>query len=154
MELNSDKIVKVLECCVSGYCFRDDCPLCESGGDDDIKKCTTELAKNALSLIKELAEENAKLARSCTELTQRCTELERKCASLNEENERLRAIPEQLHNEMSERMAEERKIERKLAVRKMQERLRVKGFHHINFGYLVYGDDIDQIAKEMVEEEK
>ena len=61
MELNRDQIVKALECCVSGYCFRDDCPLCERGGDDDIKKCTTELAKNALALIKELAEENERL---------------------------------------------------------------------------------------------
>lgn len=41
---------------------------------------------------------------------------------LTEENERLRAIPEELYKEMSERMVEERKIERKLTVRKMQER--------------------------------
>jgi hypothetical protein len=35
---------------------------------------------------------------------------------LTEENERWKAIPEQLHKEMSEQMIEERKIERKLAV--------------------------------------
>ena len=42
---------------------------------------------------------------------------------LSEKNEQLKAIPEQLHKEMSERMTEEIRIERKLTARKMQERL-------------------------------
>ena len=36
-------------------------------------------------------------------------------------------------------------------VRKMRERIETEKFHHNNFGYLVYLDDIDQIAKELVE---
>jgi hypothetical protein len=66
---------------------------------------------------------------------------------LRAENERLRAIPEQLHKEMSERMVEECKIERKLAVRKMQERLKAE----MSFGRYIQVDQIDQIAKEMLE---
>jgi UDP-galactopyranose mutase len=78
---------------------------------------------------------------------------EQKIEELTEENERLRAIPEQLYKEMSERIVEERKIERKLAIQKVQERLKAQKFTHKNFGELVYVDDIDQIAKEMLEEQ-
>ena len=73
---------------------------------------------------------------------------------LIEDNERLRAVPEQLHKEMTERMIEERKIERKLAVRKMQERLKAQKFTHKNFGELVEVEVIDQVAKEMLEGKK
>ena len=45
---------------------------------------------------------------------------------LDKDIERLRAIPEQLHKEMSERMIEERKIERKLAVREMQSEIEAR----------------------------
>lgn len=73
---------------------------------------------------------------------------------LIEKNERLRAIPEQLHKEMSERMIEERKIERKLAVREMQERLN-KHFCHdpafLGVEQRLIMDVIDQIAGEMLE---
>ena len=70
---------------------------------------------------------------------------------LTEENERVRAIPEQLHKEMSERMVEERKIERKLTVRKMQERVKEKAYTNNYCQKVVLVDDIDQIAKEMLE---
>lgn len=72
---------------------------------------------------------------------------------LAEENERLRAIPEQLHNEMSERMLEERKIERKLTVRKMHFEIKercIKGGIYPAF----VASTIDQIEKEMLEGEK
>lgn len=39
-------------------------------------------------------------------------------------------------------------------VRKMQERIRAEKFHHKNFGDLVYLADIDQTAKEMLEDSK
>ena len=75
---------------------------------------------------------------------------EQRIKELTEENERLKAIPEQLHKEMSERMTEERKIERKLAVRKMQERLKEKAKNN-EWNGTICGEDIDQIAKEMLE---
>lgn len=90
---------------------------------------------------------------------------------LTEENERLKAIPEQLHKEMSERMVEERKIERKLAVREFDERLKKRVasaeyranterktvkkeelLEQVNWVlHKVVPDTIDQIAKEMLE---
>lgn len=85
------------------------------------------------------------------------TSQEQRIKELTEENERLRAIPEQLHKEMSERMVEERKIERKLAVRKMSERLDKRFCHDPAFlgvEQRLIMDVIDQIAKEMLEGEK
>ena len=89
----------------------------------DNPHCPRDLRKDALALIKELIEKN----------------------------ERLRAIPEQLHKEMSERMIEERKIERKLAVREMQERLKAKAYTNNYCQEVVLMGDIDQIAREMQE---
>ena len=66
MELNSDQIVKALECCASDEYICNQCPIDEKIKDDC--ECGKVVARNALALIKELTEENAKLARSCTEL--------------------------------------------------------------------------------------
>ena len=79
----------------------------------------------------------------------------RKIKELTEENERWKAIPEQVHKEMSEQMIEERKIERKLAVREMQKRLRAVAYQsgdwsHGEHPMVVELDDIDQIAEEMI----
>ncbi len=88
--------------------------------------CEIALSRDALALIKELTEEN----------------------------ERVRAIPEQLHKEMSERMVEERKIERKLAVRQMQERLTtffanddMLKYNEVDADYI--NECIEQIAKKI-----
>lgn len=100
------------------------CKNCPREREDAL--CMYRLSNDALALIKELAEEN----------------------------ERLRGIPEQLYKEMSERMVEERKIARKLAVRKMQERLKERKVSYGNISFRVVPvDDIDQIAKEMLEGE-
>ncbi len=117
-ELNREQIIKALECCTSEVTIEFNCTECSYIG----KGCNIVVMRDALSLIKELTEEN----------------------------ERLRDIPEQLHKEMSERMVEERKIERKLAVRKMQERLKKDFLEYKHDATLTY---IDQIAKEMVENE-
>ena len=62
--MKHNEIIRALECCKTGYCYQYDCPLV-NGFDDDISKCTYELAKNALSLIKELTEKNEKLTKRC-----------------------------------------------------------------------------------------
>ena len=65
MELNAEKIKKALECCSSSdgvYACESGCPYW--GGDYDACPCTEEpnfIIKNALSLIKELTEENERL---------------------------------------------------------------------------------------------
>ena len=55
--------------------------------------------------------------------------------------------------ELTEARAELEKIEAD-TVRKMQERLKAEKFTHKNFGELLYVDDIDQIANELLEGEK
>ena len=59
MELNREQIIKALECCIKVGGYRDaqicnDCPLHE-------ERCALLLPQNALSLIKELTEENERL---------------------------------------------------------------------------------------------
>ena len=110
MELNIDQIVKALECCF----INKDCNGCPMLGHKD---CLGVAGTKAVSLIKELTDENAKLARSCTEL-------EQKCASVKADT-----------------------------VRKMQERLKAQKFTHKNLGELVYVEDIDQIANELLDGE-
>ena len=124
MELNRERIIKAMECCGTGTV--DDCGKCPycNGENISTEDCMERLIKYALSLIKELTEEN----------------------------ERLKAENTTYANHVEEVAENYYKVGKADAVRKMQERLRVKGFHHINFGYIVYGDDIDQIAEEIIGE--
>lgn len=112
MELNREQIIKALECLwYEKECVGDECPLFKLGGD-----CAPLIAMEALSLIKELTEENEAWQKQLISTEEKsgkayyelacevedlraenerlhatCTELERKCASLNDENEGLRA---------------------------------------------------------------
>ena len=52
MKLNRDQIIKALECC-----SKDDCDNCPNS----FGNCYSNLARDALSLIKELTEENERL---------------------------------------------------------------------------------------------
>lgn len=49
--MNDNDIVKALEICNNGYCYRDGCPLACGLEDDSIDKCKSELSKAALDLI-------------------------------------------------------------------------------------------------------
>lgn len=74
--LNAEQIIRALECCANGgWCIRDGCPLYKDDEFGDIEKCTSELSKNALALIKsqdqriaELTEENERSMREKTAL--------------------------------------------------------------------------------------
>ena len=67
MELNRDQIIKALECCIDVNCGSIAvCPRRENHRNE--YECQANLKKDALALIKELTEENAKLAHSCTKL--------------------------------------------------------------------------------------
>jgi hypothetical protein len=131
--LNADQIVKALECCsVKRICT--DCPYFE-------KYCKVgalhRLEADALSLIKELTEENATLHASCTEL-------ERKCASLNDENERLSQSLANTKSILANCKAD--------TVRKMHAEIKercIKGGIYPAF----VARTIDQIAKERLERE-
>ena len=86
------------------------------------ESCFSNTVKNALALI---------------------TSQEQRIKELTEENERL-----------SQSLANSKSIlanSKADTVRQMQERLKAQKFTHKNFGELVYVEDIDQIAKEMLE---
>lgn len=121
MELNRDDIIKALECCEQEA---KECPYCPL--HRDYSPCSKTMARNALALINELTEENAKLARSCTEFEQVC-------------------------KKWQSRVTIECEYTKSDTVRKMQERLKAEKFTHKNFGELVYVDDIDKIANELLE---
>lgn len=132
MELNAEQIKKALERCTSGAGCKD-CPRELSFGG-----CFRQVMINALALItlqeqkiKELTEDNANLHASCTELTQECKKWQ-DCLKI------------------------ECEYTEKITVRKMQERLhkRFKSDRDaIYTGYNIHRY-IDQIAKEMLEDEK
>jgi hypothetical protein len=92
MELNRENIIKALECCAEAY----DCFTCDIYKRGCIGGFRAGMAKNALSLIKELTEENERLraaiplwAKQCVELTERCMQL--RADTVREMQERLKA---------------------------------------------------------------
>lgn len=129
MNMNREQIVTALECCVkvggktANAHYCNDCPL-------DGERCALKLPKNALALIRELTEEK----------------------------ERVEKLSEDLGRDVDVKLKYILELEDKLettkadTVQKMQERLKSQSFAHKNFGELVYVEDIDQIAKELLEE--
>lgn len=56
MMADIEKVIKGLECCSQGALCSGNCPY-DTDNDDYIEKCTAELAKDALELLKEQQEE-------------------------------------------------------------------------------------------------
>ncbi len=169
MELNAEQIKKALECCANGGgCIRDGCPLYKDDEFGDIEKCTSELSKNALALIKELAEELVNCRTDNVKLTEENARLKHfdleamrgkadsykeLCSKYLEENERLKSENDILLN------IKNLNIDKVIAdtVRKMKERLTLEfdRLHKSNFMTpKVRQWIINQIAKEMLEGEK
>lgn len=146
--MEREQIIKALECCQKDDC--DNCP-------NDFGNCYSNLAKDALSLIKELTEENEKLL---TALANYDRQTDVRIAEeyytveayeeLREENERLRAEVS-VKKKLLDKCVDLEDRVRADTVRKMQERLK-KAF---NFGHTILEksicDIIDHIAKEMLE---
>ena len=141
MELNREQIVKALECCASPKQMCKDCPMPEEIKDDC--RCMEILSRNAVALIRELTEENERLER----------ENARYEAENNAEFNKWLKLEEATKRHHKELFQEAKIAVRDNTVRKMQERLK-KAF---NFGYIILEksicDIIDQIAKELLEEE-
>ena len=152
--MDREQIVKALECC-----SKDDCDNCPNG----FGNCYANLAGYALDLIRELTESLDRVQKQCGEIIVECDERDaerlKQVAKLTDENERY-----------EERLCREAKCQDDLAiyivdlkvevaqakadtVRKMQERLK----NAFNFGHTILEksicDIIDQIAKEMLEED-
>jgi hypothetical protein len=122
MELNREQIMKGLECC-------SDDNSCYNAGcpykSDSLNACTSKLSRNALALINELTEENERLVKA----------LDTMSADHN------RAIS----------------LTETYTVRKMQERLEAVAYQSNDWSHgehpmVVELDDIDQIAKDMLED--
>lgn len=116
--MEKEQIIKALECCTKGDC--DNCP-------NDFGNCYSNLARDALALIKELTEDNERLNGHLNQLKHRY--------------------------DICKQNAKTEKID---TVRKMQDRLKEYLDDFYNSGedaLLDVPDSIDQIAKEMLEDE-
>ena len=74
-------------------------------------------------------------------------------ALINSQEQRIKELTEE-NERLSQSLANSKSIlanSKADTVRQMQERLKAQKFTHKNFGELVYVEDIDQIAKEMLE---
>lgn len=146
-ELNRDQVVKALECCASPTNMCKDCPMPEEVKDDC--RCMETISRNALALIKELAEENKAISDRYAIQVVTAIELDKQVQKLTEENERLRT---QVEMWKSTAYCEKDRGERTKAdtVRKIQEEIEarcIKGGIYPAF----VKSTIDQIAKEMIE---
>ena len=126
MELKREEIIKALECCEQEV---KDCPYCPL--TRDYSPCSTTMAKNALSLINELTEENERLKHTISLLGKNNDELARVLPLAKKEVE-------------VETRAD--------TVSEMQERLKNTFDHRGLVGVDIIEKRIDQIAKEMLEE--
>ena len=173
--MEREQIIKALECCIKaetwGDCEDLGCPAHTKQGcyfylrtDDDYENTIyIELCKDALSLIKELTEDNEYLKTQLTAAEARyesrkesdleeVLELRLKVEELTEENERLREdneIKSQKRANIFE-IANAFERGRTNGVRKMQERLKEKAFSVPTVYNSYFGRMIDQIAKEML----
>ena len=126
-KLNREQIIKALECCTyGGDKNKSQVEVCSPCPYFNEGNCTDVLKESALALIKELTEENERLRAENAQIIK----------------EAVFSPMERANNTLAVRAD---------TVRKMQERLKAQKFTHKNFGELVYVEDIDQIAKEMVE---
>ena len=149
--MEREQIIKALECCTGLYDDKD-CTVCPIFNN---KACAVYLLQDALSLIKELTEENEKLtinmnaygltvkrlAEENENLHASCTELARKMQdNVRAENEELRKLNEY----------EARKLKAD-TVRNMQERINASFCPCCEYDGHDVKRMVDQIAKDMLE---
>lgn len=150
-ELNREQITQALECCIKAECWGDceelGCPAHTKQGcyfylrtDDDYENTIyVELCKDALSLIKELTEENEYLKQQNEIYAVLNEKMEGICNSYAFQYGTV--VPKEVFL----------KKERERTIREMQ-----KEWNELKFlvegEYYVFAEDLDLIAKEMLEE--
>ena len=139
MELNRDKIIKGLECCHDLSCNK--CPY------TSVQWCAKQRITDTLALIKELTEKNERLRENNLVFTVSPGDIIHTTKNVSLK------IPE--HSDpIGERgvcgLYKQCQVD---TVRKMQERLKKKGFPNDDGEGCVYVADIDQVAKEILEKE-
>lgn len=156
--MNADAIVKALKCCnVPSGRACSECPYHEVG-----EKCRTKRNKDAAELIVKLAQESQKWQEAYDCADSACRELSSKCDELTEENEKLN---ERINREARCQydlcgqivtLRDDVKYIKADTVQKIQERLRAETItiqdHIGNLGSVILVSAVDQIAKEMLEE--
>lgn len=169
MELNRDEIIKALECCYTNTLSCIDCPY---QAPDKFLECS-DLVHNAVSLVKELTEENANwepIAEGYRKQFEDCAEERGK---LTEENERLKTELRQTAQklkaveEVNEKLtadvewAQRRIIDTDKKVARLREEIadnikrfadRLKRYYDANDKYLGYSIayNIDRVAEELI----
>ncbi|MBE6689850.1 MAG: hypothetical protein E7590_01030 [Ruminococcaceae bacterium] len=108
-ELKPEDVMRALDKLKYGGHSCHDCKYAKWSGEDRCGLNGCRIAKAALALLR-LREDLIKAS-------------DEELAKKDAEIERLKSIPEQLYKEMSERMIEERKIERKLAITEFADRI-------------------------------
>ena len=139
--MNTEQIIKALECCANKAegCLCSDCPFVRS------RYCTNRLRENALALIKEQQAEITKLTIALEAMR-----------GAGNSYKMLYENLEKTTNYLRDRLKEEAEHAKEFAitdtVKKMQERLHEEAWQGYQVGmYIVSTDNIDQIAKEMLE---
>ena len=144
MELNREQIIKALECCASEEYICTQCPIDEKIKDDC--ECGKVVARNVLSLVKELTEENERLRAEANKLDALCDELG---VDIDVKLKHIYELEDKLKAEKADVMYFKDQI-RADTVKKMQERLNKECLIDRGYEVLLEGT-IDQIAKEMLE---
>lgn len=156
--MNADAIVKALKCCnVPSGRACSECSYHEVGAE-----CRTKRNKDAAELIVKLAQESQKWEQAYDCADSACRELSSKCDELVEESEKLH---ERINREARCQydlcgqivtLRDDVKYIKADTVQKMQERLRAETItiqdHTGNLGSVILVSAVDQIAKEMLEE--
>lgn len=157
--MEREHIIKALECCINHE--GDNCHICPyhytlNGFNHN---CKEDMCEDALALIKALAEESQKWQEAYDCADSACRELSSKCDELTEENEKLN---ERLGREARcqydlcgqiVNLSDEVKYIKAEIVQKMQERLNDTKFRMCGGGECyIYAENVDVIAKELLEE--
>ena len=145
MEFNREQIEKALECCTSETTIEFNCTECPY-----IRKgCNIVVMRDALALIKSQAQEIASLVDDCKIAEKLISEKGEEIARLTEENERLMREKTALECVVSTA----RNQAKAYTVREMQERVIAEFRKDDRMNYYIR-KVLDQIAKEMLEENK
>ena len=138
--MEREQIIKALECCgADDGCVGEECPYYAN-----CQFCITRISKDALSLIKELTEDNEAQSETITSLLKTIEGVQ---GVKSEYETFIGGLKSQIDAIKAEARAD--------TVRKIQERLKANKVKRDGLSFKVVDfDTIDQIAKEMMEEVK
>ena len=154
-KMKPEDVIRALECCASGNCIVDNCPLFSWDDGKEIYRCTSDLTKEALALLRETIDHVKQLRQYTQKQSDEITSLQ---MGWSEDQERVRKILdekdaeiERLYKSLNETAKEQYINGRADAITEFAERLK-KFYAHLG-GKTVGGSveyHIEQIKKEML----